>query len=276
MNRTTPSSLIVATAFAACASSAHPAATDQTTDAAAAGARAGYLVDGGVDCNDYVNTPTQTVVRACVYEVPVDAAAAQGRNAEGEAVTVRVDGKLIASYGPCPCDVLPSIELVPAGSKAESYQAPTGQIRASDYDQSCSKDADCTETFEGVIRSGECHCPNAAINRKLGDAYQADFYAKRPTGFFLYQCDCLLRHARLPSGGMHAARLWRDGAKFAHRRRLSVGTSTLVTRRTVRKRLALDSAQSAALTSRNGVRATTCAAARRRQDRAHDRPDAEL
>lgn len=184
MSRTLVFSVVAA--VAACTSSEHPAASD----AAVAGRTTGYLADGGIDCNAYVNTPTQSVVRACVYEIPADASAAQGQSAGQEVVTVRLDGKLVATYEPCPCDVLPSIELIPPGTTPESYQPPAGSIRASDYDQTCSKDTDCTETFEGIIQSGACHCPNAAINQKASDTYQADFYAKRPTGFFLYQCDC--------------------------------------------------------------------------------------
>lgn len=174
----------VIAALAGCSASDRPAPHD-----AAAKDNRGLLADGGIDCDDYLNTPTQTVVRACVYEIPADASAAQGLSAGREAVTVRVANMVVASYGACPCD-LPSIELIPAGAKPETYQPPAGLIRASDYDQSCNKDADCIETFEGTIQSGQCHCPNAAINQKASDRYQADFYAKRPTGFFLYQCDC--------------------------------------------------------------------------------------
>ena len=53
-----------------------------------------------------------------------------------------------------------------------------GTIKASDYDQTCATDTDCTTVFEGNLCAPTCQCANAAINVGAAAQYEADFAKK--------------------------------------------------------------------------------------------------
>ncbi len=53
-----------------------------------------------------------------------------------------------------------------------------GTIKASDYDQTCTTDTDCTTVYEGDLCAQSCQCPNAAINMDVTAQYEADFEKK--------------------------------------------------------------------------------------------------
>jgi hypothetical protein len=58
-----------------------------------------------------------------------------------------------------------------------------GSIQASQFDQTCNGDADCTGVYQGSLCS-MCFCPNAAINQKALQAYQSDFTPGGPSTCF--------------------------------------------------------------------------------------------
>jgi hypothetical protein len=66
--------------------------------------KSGSLV--GVNCNDVVYSPGGPIARACVHEVPNGATVAE--TFDGTTV-VTLDGKVVATYPPCPCASLGSV-----------------------------------------------------------------------------------------------------------------------------------------------------------------------
>lgn len=55
-------------------------------------------------------------------------------------------------------------------------------ISASDYDRSCSADADCVAIYEGSIGCcGVVACPNAAINAADSERYMSDVASRTET-----------------------------------------------------------------------------------------------
>jgi hypothetical protein len=68
-----------------------------------------------------------------------------------------------------------------------------GSVTASDYDQACTTDADCTPVFQGSM-CGPCACTNAAINKSALPAYNAGVTAAG--GPLVNTCLC----PGLPSG----------------------------------------------------------------------------
>lgn len=61
-----------------------------------------------------------------------------------------------------------------SGGSSGSSGGTTGEVRASDFSQSCSTDDDCVVIYEGAICNA-CGCANAAITRTA----QSDYVAKR-------------------------------------------------------------------------------------------------
>jgi len=53
-----------------------------------------------VNCQDLVNTPGGPAPRACVHEIPDNATV----TFDGGTAIVTVDGGVVATYAPCPCD----------------------------------------------------------------------------------------------------------------------------------------------------------------------------
>jgi hypothetical protein len=65
---------------------------------------------------------------------------------------------------------------------------------ATDYDQTCSADADCV-----AVRSGcddGCQCPDSAINAKDLTQFQKDHDGCKPT----IGCECIQSHVSCTSG----------------------------------------------------------------------------
>lgn len=55
-------------------------------------------------------------------------------------------------------------------------------IAASDYDRSCTQDADCAWVYEGDVCGGSsCACPNAAVNASAEEQFKSDRAAKART-----------------------------------------------------------------------------------------------
>jgi hypothetical protein len=53
-----------------------------------------------------------------------------------------------------------------------------GTIKASDYDQTCVIDADCTAVTEGDMCTGCTNCPNASISVRAEAQYEGDLKEK--------------------------------------------------------------------------------------------------
>lgn len=72
----------------------------------------------------------------------------------------------VADAQPCP-----HVAVTPVVGDAACHE-----IRASDYDQSCTTNADCIEVGQGDPCSGSCAfaCASAAINRRAFGCYQVD------------------------------------------------------------------------------------------------------
>jgi hypothetical protein len=62
-------------------------------------------------------------------------------------------------------------------------------ISASNYDQSCTTDADCVAVYQGEVCSTECSCPNAVINQRALAQYWTDFSKEDHKANV---CDCAL------------------------------------------------------------------------------------
>jgi hypothetical protein len=74
-----------------------------------------------------------------------------------------------------------------------------GTIQASDYDQTCTKDADCTSVTDGNLCTIGCtNCPNATINMNALSQYSADF-SKKLSG--PRDCPCPLGPAPVCNSG---------------------------------------------------------------------------
>jgi hypothetical protein len=101
--------LTLVTAFAmwlvACKSD-HRGSPDASArpDSSAARADTGpdTATDGGVDCTP-VATGGGWIGRACVHEVPSGSSVSSG---DGGTTFVTLGGKVVATYGPCPCKVM--------------------------------------------------------------------------------------------------------------------------------------------------------------------------
>lgn len=119
------------TAFAlllASCQSAHVGSRDASvsSDISTARSDAGTAAaaDGGVDCTP-VFTGGGLIGRACVHEVPSGSFISLG---DGGATFVMLGGKVIATYGPCPCKVLNGNHIGPpvdAGPEGPDSGLPT-------------------------------------------------------------------------------------------------------------------------------------------------------
>lgn len=74
----------------------------------------------------------------------------------------------------------------------------SGAIDASDYDQSCTTDADCVAVYTGSVCGG-CFCPNGAVGSKGFAAYQTDWNAYGPPASV---CFCPLLPTPVCTGGV--------------------------------------------------------------------------